>query len=135
MGLKRKAREHFMDEQVGRAFADYARSVAEWRRRRYDDDLRDKRNLRSADALEEFAAFIESLSADDDRLARLGQICMRGEAFEPTQQVAYELGRFRFYTEEATLDGFLTHLVGLAEADSREHGRFGGLQAPGDNPW
>src|SRR5215208_6485117 len=124
-----------MDELVGQAFAEYIRAVADWRRRRYDDDLRDKRNLRSADALEEFAAFIESLSADDDRLARLGQICMRGETFEPTQQVAYELGRFRFYTEEATLDGFLTHLVELAEADAREHGQFGGLQAPGDNPW
>ena len=124
-----------MDDMVGRAFADYARSVAEWRRRRYDDDLRDRRNLRSAAALEEFAAFVEALPPDDERLVRLGQLCVRGELFEPTQQLAYELGRFRFYTEEATLDGFLTQLVELAEADAREHGQFGGPQAPGDNPW
>ena len=124
-----------MDEQVGRALAEYARSVAEWRRRRYDDDLRDRRNLRSADAIEEFASVVESLPADDVRLVRLGQLCLRGEAFEPTQQVAYELGRFRFYTEEATIDGFLTHLVELAEVDAGERGRFGGPQVPGDEPW
>src|SRR5215213_6222048 len=124
-----------MDELVGQAFAEYIRAVADWRRRRYDDDLRDKRNLRSADALEEFAAFIVALPADDERLNRLGQLCMRGEVFEPTQQVAYELGRFRFYTEEATLDGFLNQLVELAEVDAREHGRFGGPQVPGDDPW
>ena len=55
--------------------------------------------------------------------------------FEPTQQVAYEMGRFRFYSEDATLDGFLTLLVELAEADRREHGVFGGPQVAGDNPW
>lgn len=124
-----------MDEQVGRAFAAYARSVAEWRRRRYDDDLRDRRNIRTAEALEEFATFLETLPTDDERLERIGRYCQRGEVFEPTQQVAYELGRFRFYAEDATLEGFLTQLVELAEADAREHGRFGGPQVPGDDPW
>ena len=94
-----------MEEQVGRAFAEYARSVAEWRRRRYDDDLRDKRNLRSADALEEFAAYIEALPVDDERLVRLSRHCMRRRSLRADpQQVAYELGRFpalRFGTEEA----------------------------------
>jgi hypothetical protein len=115
--------------------AEYVRSVADWRRRRYDDDLRDARNLRSAAALEEFAEFAVGLPADDPRLIRLGQLCLRGNLFEPSQQVAYEIGRFRFYTEEATLDGFLTQLVMLAEADRGEHGVFGGPQVPGDNPW
>ena len=124
-----------MDTDIGHAIADYVRTVADWRRRRYDDDLRDTRNLRSADSLLEFATFIEHLPEDDPRLIRLGQLCLRGELFEPTQRVAYEVGRFRFYTEEATLDGFLTNLVGLAEADVGEHGRFGGPQVPGDEPW
>lgn len=124
-----------MDEGVGRPFAAYIRSVAEWRRRRYDDDLRDRRNLRSADALEEFAEYVAACPVDDQRMVRLGQLCLRGEQFEPTQQVAYEIGRFRFYGEEATFDGFLTQLVELAEADAREHGRFGGPQVPGDDPW
>jgi hypothetical protein len=124
-----------MDDVMGRAFASYARSVAEWRRRRYDDDLRDRRNLRSADALEELAAFVEALPPDDPRLVRLAQLCLHGEVFEPSQQAAYELGRFRFFSEEATMDGFLTQLVELAEADHREHGRFGGPQVPGDEPW
>ena len=124
-----------MDELTARAFAQYARIVADWRRARYDDDLRDRRNLRSADAIEEFATFIESLPADEARLVRLGELCMRGETFEPSQQMGYELGRFRFYTDEATLDGLLTHLVELAEADHHERGRFGGPQVPGDEPW
>ena len=124
-----------MDIDVGRALSEYIRSIAAWRRRRYDDDLRDLRNIRSADALLELAAFIEELPRDDPRLTRLGQLCLQSEVFEPTQQVAYEAGRFRFYTEEATFDGFLTNMVELAEADTREHGRFGGLQVPGDEPW
>lgn len=124
-----------MDEVTRRAFAQYTRAVAEWRRRRYDDDLRDRRNLRSADALDEFADYVESLPTDDERLVRLGQLCLRGETFELSQRAAYELGRFRFFSEDATLDGFLDQLVQLAEADRREHGRFGGLQVLGDNPW
>lgn len=124
-----------MEDLTKRAFGEYIRSVAEWRRRRYDDDLRDRRNLRSADALDAFAAFVESLPETDARLTRLGQLAIHGETFEPSQQVAYELGRFRFFSEEATFDGFLTQLVELAEADHRERGQFGGPQVPGDNPW
>jgi hypothetical protein len=124
-----------MDELTQRAFAQYARSIADWRRRRYDDDLRDRRNLRSADAIEQFSNYIESLTSDDPRLIRLGQLSLRGEVFELSQRAAYELGRFRFFTDEATLDGFLDQLVELAEADSSEHRNFGGPQVPGDEPW
>jgi len=124
-----------VEVDLGQAMAEYVRSVADWRRRRYDDDLRDARNLRSAAALEEFAAYIVAVPADDPRLIRLGQLCIRGNLFEPTQQVAYEIGRFRFYAEDATLEGFLTQLVELAEADRGEHGVFGGRQVPGDDPW
>ncbi|MCC6790852.1 MAG: hypothetical protein IT336_04155 [Thermomicrobiales bacterium] len=124
-----------MDDGTGRAFAQYIRAIADWRRRRYDDDLRDRRNLRSADAMIELAVYVESLPSDDPRLMRLGQLCLRGEVFELSPQAAYELGRFRFFSEEATIDGFLDQLVGMAEADAREGGNFGGPQVPGDEPW
>lgn len=124
-----------MDELTQRAFAQYVRSIADWRRRRYDDDLRDRRNLRSAEAIQQFSDYVESLAPDDPRLIRLGQLGLRGEAFELSQRAAYELGRFRFFTDEATLDGFLDQLVELAEADSSENRNFGGPQVPGDEPW
>jgi hypothetical protein len=124
-----------MDEQIGRAIAAYARELAAWRRGRYQDDLRDRRNLQSAEGLEEFAGYVESLPPDEPRLQRLGQLALRGERFEPGQQTAYELGRFRFYSADATLEGLLDNLVDLAEKDAGEHGRFGGKQSPGDDPW
>ena len=124
-----------MENLIGNALAGYARTIAEWRRTRYNDDLRDKRNLQSADGLDEFAGFVRQLKADDARLVRLGELCMRGEAFEPGQQVHYELGRFRFFSPDVTLDGFLELLVDLAEADRGELGQFGGPQIPDDNPW
>lgn len=124
-----------MENLIGNALAGYARTIAEWRRTRYNDDLRDKRNLQSADGLDEFAGFVRQLKADDARLVRLGELCMRGVAFGPGQQVHYELGRFRFFSPDVTLDGFLELLVDLAEADRGEHGQFGGPQIPDDNPW
>lgn len=124
-----------MDEQIGRAIAAYARELAAWRRGRYQDDLRDRRNLQCADGLEEFATYVESLPNDDNHLHRLGQLALHGERFEPGQQTAYELGRFRFYSADATLEGLLENLVELAEKDAGEYGRFGGPQVPGDEPW
>jgi len=115
--------------------ADYLRLTADWRRRRYDDDLRDTRNLRSAAALEELATHVLDLPEDDPRLQRLGQLAMDGQMFAPGQQTAYEVGRFRFFSPDAGLDAFLDVLVELAEADAGEHGRFGGAQVPGDEPW
>lgn len=120
---------------IGRLLADYARALADWRRARYQDDLRDRRNLQSADGLTAFAAFVDGLPADDPRLVRLAELSLRGEAFDPGQRTAYELGRFRFYASDATFDGMLSLLVELAEADHREHGQFGGPQVPGDDPW
>jgi hypothetical protein len=116
-------------------FADYLRSTADWRRRRAQDDLRDARNLRSAAALDELAEFVVSLPEDDARLARLAELTFDGATFVPGQQTAYEIGRFRFFSDEASFDGFLDFLVDLAETDRNEHGRFGGRQVPGDEPW
>ncbi len=124
-----------MNSFIGQALASYVRSIADWRESRYNDDLRDKRNLISADGLREFAAYVQSLPPEEPRLNRLEHLCLRGEIFDPGQQVHYEIGRFRFFSPEATIDGFLSLLVDLAEADSSERGQFGGPQIAGDNPW
>jgi hypothetical protein len=115
--------------------ANYLRDVAAWRRRRFQDDLRDARNLQSADALEQLASYVLQLPADNESLLRLAALTIEGGEFMPGQQTAYEIGRFRFYSQDATFDGFLAQLTELARSDRGEHGRFGGPQAPGDNPW
>ena len=117
------------------ALASYLRSIAAWRRSRYQDDLRDPRNLISATGLDEFAAWIMTLPGDDARLATLSQFASEGNSFTPGQQTLYEIGRFRFFTPSTEFDSFLGYLADLAEADHRERGRFGGKQAPGDEPW
>ena len=115
--------------------AAYVRTISDWRRARFNDDLRDQRNLTSADALLGFAAWIETLPADDSRVARLAQLAASGEDFVPGQQTLYELGRYHFHDQTMTNDGFLTVLISLAENDAGEQGRFGGRQVQGDEPW
>lgn len=124
-----------MDPSIPNAIANYVRGISRWRRARYNDDLRDVRNLRAAAALEEFADYVEHLTGDDPRILRLGQIAMDGALFAPGQQASYAIGLFRFHSDEATAEGFLETVVALAEADRQEHGDFGGRQVEGDAPW
>ncbi len=119
----------------GRAFADYCRTVAEWRRHKADEYDRDLRNLRVAEGLEALSEHILQLPDDDPRLRELIRLTVEGEIFRPNQRVHYELGRFRFHHPEAGLDPFLDHLVELAILDAGERGRFGGRLPEGDDPW
>ena len=118
-----------------RSFAAFCDATAQWRRRKAEEYDRDERNLRTANALQEFGAFVLSLPPDDQRLRDLQRLSGTGEDFTPDQRVLYELGRFRFHQPDASMDGFLTQLVVLAEADRGEAGRFGGLLPEGDDPW
>ena len=117
------------------SMAAYIRDLSGWRRRRYDDDLRDPRHLRSAGALIELASHIENLPLNDPRMSALARLASDGEEFSPGQQAAYEIGRYCFHDQEITHDGFLTLLVAIAERDAGEYGRFGGRQAADDDPW
>ena len=117
------------------SMAVYIRQLSDWRRLRFNDDLRDQRNLRSAAALNEFAAFILTLPIDDARITALGRLTGDREVFTPGQQTSYELGRFHFHDQTMTFEGFLNLLVDLAERDAGESGKYGGLQVPGDEPW
>ncbi len=117
------------------AFADFCRATAAWRRRKAEEYDRDARNLRSAAGLEELAAHVLGLPADDPRLRELARLTVEGEAFRPDQRVSYEIGRFRFHYGETSLDPFLDTLVELAIADKGEQGRFGGRMPEGDDPW
>jgi len=111
------------------------RGTADWRRRKAEEHDRDARNLRAAEALDELAAHVLSLPADDPRLRELQRLAGMGEEFVPEQRALYEIGRFRFHHGETGLDAFLDTLVELAEADRGESGRFGGLMPEGDDPW
>ena len=117
------------------SLAEFCRSTAAWRRRKAEEYDRDERNLRTATALEEFAAHLLQLPADDDRLLNLQRLASEGDDFAPDQRVLYELGRFRFHQPDTSLDPFLDTLVTLAEADRGESGRFGGRLPEGDDPW
>ena len=116
-------------------FAEYLTGLAQWRRTRYQDDLRDPRNLVSADGIEELAALIRTLSDDDPRIIELDRLMRVGEYVEVGQQSAYEIGRFRFFIPDTELDPFIDQIVDLARADRNERGHFGGKMAPGDDPW
>jgi len=111
------------------------RAIAEWRRRKAEEYDRDARNLRTAAALDELAAHVLGLPADDARLRHLQRLAGAGDEFVPQQRALYELGRFRFHHAEAGVDPFLDTLVELAEADRGEAGRFGGRMPEGDDPW
>jgi hypothetical protein len=123
------------DFDLRRSLAQHLRSVADWRRSRYQDDLRDPRNLVSAAGLDELASWVMALPDDDPRLETLAKYASTGETFTPGQQALYEIGRFRFFSPDTELDAFLDQLAQLAEADHNERGRFGGRQVPGDEPW
>lgn len=117
------------------SFAAFCRTLATWRRTRYEDDLRDRRNLVSADGLRVLADHITSLPASDPRIVSLTRLAAQGDEFLPGQQTLYELGRFRFFEPTAEVDGFIDQLVELSMSDRGEAGRFGGKQVPGDDPW
>ena len=123
------------ERRTQRAIAAYLTMVADWRRRKAAEYDRDDRNLRTAAALEELAEYVLALPDDDERVRTLNRVAMEGETFAPGQMTSYEIGRFRFFSDEPSLEAFLTNLVGLAEADRGEQGRFGGRQVAGDEPW
>lgn len=123
------------DLDIRPSIAAHLRSVAEWRRTRYADDLRDPRNLVSAAGLDELADWVMTIPVTDARLTTLATYAANGDSFAPGQQTLYEIGRFRFFTPDTAFDRFLELLADLAIADHAENGRFGGRQAPGDEPW
>jgi hypothetical protein len=116
-------------------FAEYLTGLAQWRRTRYQDDLRDARNLVSADGIDALADWVRSLAEDDPRVVELDRVMRVGESLEVGQQTAYEIGRFRFFIPDTELDAFLDQIVDLARFDHNERGHFGGKMAPGDDPW
>jgi hypothetical protein len=129
--------DHQMEKHSIAQFKDlvseYLTGIADWRRARYQDDLRDTRNLRSADAILVFRDFFRSLPDDDIRVVMLERLWLRGEQLEVRQQAAYELGRFQFFSDTATNEGFLDQIVELAKADDVERSHFGGRQVEGDD--
>src|SRR5262245_38515394 len=90
-----------------RSLADHLRSIAEWRRCRYHDELRDPRNLVSAAGLDDMAAWVLVLPDGDRRIETLSKYASEGDEFIPGQQSLYEIGRFRFFNPDTDFDTFL----------------------------
>jgi hypothetical protein len=128
-----------MDERhstpIKTLIAEYLMGLAAWRRGRYDDDLRDKRNLTSSEGIVALAEYVRSLPDEDERLTQLDRMWRHGEQIEVRQQAAYEMGRFRFFNPTAELDAFLDDMVELALKDDVERAHFGGKQVQGDDPF
>ncbi len=121
---------------IRESMAAHLRSVAEWRRWRYNDFYNDPRNLRSAAAIDELAEYVLQLPDDDLRLRQLAYYAGHSGDFLPGQQTNYAIGRFHFFHTDVEFDDFLDHLVELAEQDFTENGRFAGTNLPpGDDPW
>ena len=116
-------------------------AIAEWRRERELQDMlglgpeQAIRSRRSAEGLEQLAAFVATLPVDDPRIADLERLAFSGEAFVPGATLLEELGRFRFHDADQEIVSFLTNMVGYAQRDEEEMGLWGGMQVPGDNPW
>lgn len=125
----------FDQPDIRQLLIEYLDRIAGWRRQRAQEYDRDDRNVRTADALDALAEHIRALPDDDPRLAHLARLTLRGDVFEPGQQLHYEIGRFRFHHPEATVESFFDMMIELARTDANEHGHFGGPQVPGDEPW
>lgn len=116
-------------------------SIAAWRRERGTQDQFGfgpevaQRHQRSAQGLDELAAFIDRLDSEDPRLEQLEALASRDGYFDPGATLLNEIGRFRFHDPTTTVDAFLTQMIGFAEADAAESETFGLPQVPGDNPW
>lgn len=116
-------------------------AIAEWRRERELQDMlglgpeQAIRSRRSADGLEQLAAFIDTLPHDDQRIADLERLAFSGQAFVPGATLLEELGRFRFHDAETEIDAFIGQMVEFARRDEEEMGMWGGPQIAGDNPW
>ena len=114
--------------------AEYLIQLAGWRRQRYQDDLRDPRNLRSADAIEDLARFVRDLPEADERLTELDRLWRRGEQIEVGQQAAYEIGRFQFFESDTEPEQFIDFVITLARADMASRAASAGHRCPAMNP-
>jgi len=123
------------------AIVERLEAIAAWRREREFQDMiglgpdAAARSRRSADGLDELAAFVRDLPEDDVRLTRLREIAFSGEVFDPGATLLNELGRFRFHDPNVSVEQFLERMIAFAERDHHEMGQFGGPQVAGDDPW
>ena len=130
-----------MSTTARRSIVERIESIATWRRERGERDLYGfgpevaARGKRSAEGLDELAAYVDTLGPDDPRLRQLKALAFQGEVFDPGASLLTELGRFRFHDPSTTVEAFLHQMIEFAEMDASEVRALGGRQVDGDNPW
>jgi len=110
------------------AIADYIDSQADWRGKKADEYPEDERNNRAAVGLTELAAYIRSLSDDDECLRELASVGMvpNGSEFGPGTETSRAISLFRFDRADEDCGEFLNSLVRLATEDALELGKLAG---------
>ena len=111
---RRTVRENIRDD-----IAAYFTGQAEWRRQRVAEYPEDDRNSRSADGLEELAAYVLSLDPMDGRLTEIGLRGWHDEVFFPKagDSAEYAVARFRFHDPSESCEAFLLRLADLMRED------------------
>jgi hypothetical protein len=117
-----------MSENVKRMLADYLEQKAAWRTAKAVEYPGDIRNVRGAQALRTFAAYVRTLPTDDERLRDLAECYCTGDgpadAFLPAPggEVAGAIGRFGF-NEAQDCEAFLRWMVKSGPREKEAFGR------------
>ena len=83
-----------MESSYAAIIAQYVESVADWRRRRAQEEPWETRHLNAASRLDALVGYIQTLPADDERFETLGKLNREGEIFVPGPILANAVARF-----------------------------------------
>jgi hypothetical protein len=100
------------------ALAEYLRQTASWRGEKVREYPDDARNARSSAALEELAAYVESVPDEDPRLRGLSELGRVDDGvYSPGETAGHMISRYGFYRDTHSPSDFLDWIV---EEEKRE---------------
>jgi hypothetical protein len=114
--------EDAVESTYAAMIAHYIESVADWRRRRSQEEAWEPRHAIAAARLDQFAAFVRSLSEEDERIFTIGTLNRDGEQLVPGPIMANAVARFGFFAGEISDEALLARMVELAIEDRGQAG-------------
>ena len=111
-----------MESSYAAIIAQYVESVADWRRRRAQEEPWETRHHKAASRLDTLVGFIRTLPVDDERFETIGKLNREGEIFVPGPILANAVARFGFFETEVSDDALLTRMMELAIEDRGQAG-------------